>query len=56
MFVRFYTHAVVGGLVQWAQEGMKMDNTTFLDEYAPILRKQLVFTSENYIDYRSDDH
>ena len=48
LFVRFFTHAVVGSLVQWAQEGMGTDNIEFLEAYAPIIKEHLVLVVEKY--------
>jgi len=54
LFARFFTHAVVGSLVQWAQEGMQTDNIQFLEEYAPIIKEQLVSTVERYVNGKKD--
>ena len=54
LFARFFTHAVVGSLVQWAQEGMQTDNIQFLEEYAPIIKEQLVSTVERYANGKKD--
>ena len=49
IFARFFTHAIVGGLVQWAQEGMQTDNIQFIEEYSPILKAQLISAVESYM-------
>jgi len=48
MFVRFFTHAVVGTLVEWAQNGMPTDSTQFLEEFAPVLTELLFSVVKNY--------
>lgn len=45
---RFFTHAIVGNFVQWAQEGMEINNMQFLEEYAPFINEQLVLFVERY--------
>ena len=48
LFVRFFTHAVVGILVEWAQGGMQLDSTQFLEAYAPVLTELLLTVMKSY--------
>lgn len=43
LYARIFTNAMIGSLVQWAQEGMKTDDMQFLEEYAPLIREHLVY-------------
>lgn len=45
---RFFTNGLVGSLVDWAQEGMKIDDIQFLEEYTPMLEELLVFIVDRY--------
>lgn len=48
VYARFFTHAIVGSFVQWAQEGMKTDDIHFLEEFAPFINDQLISFVERY--------
>jgi len=54
LFGCFFAHAVVGILVQWAQEGMQTDSIQFLEECVPILKEQLVSVVESYANGSND--
>ena len=56
MVAEFFTHAIVGSLVRWAQEGMKTDNKQFVGDYGPFLKGQLVFSVNYYADDSSDEN
>lgn len=49
LFTRFFTNAVTGSLVQWAQEGMKNDIIQFLGNYAPIMKEMLASVISIYV-------
>ena len=51
---RFFTHAVTGNLVQWAQEGMKVSDMQFLEEFSPIIKEELASIVERYINGKKD--
>ena len=53
MVAEFFTHAVVGSVVRWAQEGMKTDNQQFVGDYGPFLKGQLVFAINYYVNDNS---
>jgi probable dihydroxyacetone kinase regulator len=43
LYARIFTNAMIGCLVQWAQEGMKTNDMEFLEEYAPLIQEHLTY-------------